>query len=109
MVDVGYTDSADTSVLHVPDLGLVVAGDSIYNSVHMYMAARVAAGSFGPWRNATDKTEALNARNIVAGHQNNQLDDDANRVIAEPRQYLEDAAELLQTEKTALETSSVRS
>ena len=64
MVDVGYTDSADTSVLHVPELGLVVAGDSIYNGVHMYMAARIAAGSFQPWRRAIDKIEALKARHI---------------------------------------------
>ena len=29
LVDVGHTDTDDTSVLHVPDLGLVVAGDVI--------------------------------------------------------------------------------
>src|ERR1700749_4612065 len=36
IVEVGHTDSDDTSVLHVPALGLVVAGDTIYNGVHMY-------------------------------------------------------------------------
>ena len=36
MVDVGHGDADDNSVLHVPDLGLVVAGDVIYNRVHMY-------------------------------------------------------------------------
>jgi glyoxylase-like metal-dependent hydrolase (beta-lactamase superfamily II) len=34
MVEVGFTDSADTSVLHIPDLELIVAGDVIYNGVH---------------------------------------------------------------------------
>ena len=38
IVEVGHTDSGDTSVLNVPDLGLVVAGDVIYNGVHMYLA-----------------------------------------------------------------------
>ena len=38
IVEVGDTDSEDTSVLHVPDLELVVAGDVIYNGVHMYLA-----------------------------------------------------------------------
>ena len=37
IVEVGHTDTSDTSVLHVPDLGLVVAGDVIYNGVHMYL------------------------------------------------------------------------
>jgi len=102
MVEVGHADTDDNSVLHVPDLGLVVAGDVIYNGVHMYLAQSVAVGGFGPWRDAIDKVEALGPRHIVAGHQNKQLDDDAKRTIAETRQYLDDADGLLRTENTAL-------
>jgi hypothetical protein len=87
----------------------VVAGDAIYNGVHMYLAARVANGGFGAWRHAIDKIEALNPRHIIAGHQNNQRDDDAKRVIAETRQYLDDADELLETEKTAVDFFTPRS
>jgi glyoxylase-like metal-dependent hydrolase (beta-lactamase superfamily II) len=103
IVDVGSTDSPDTSVLHVPDLELVVAGDVIYNGVHMYLAQRVVAGSFEPWREAIDTVEALRPRHIVSGHQNAQLDDDAARQIAETRRYLDDADELLQTAGTAVD------
>jgi glyoxylase-like metal-dependent hydrolase (beta-lactamase superfamily II) len=104
IVDVGNTDSADTSVLHVPDLELVVAGDVIYNGVHMYLAQPVAVdGGFESWRAAIDKVESLEPRHIVAGHQNKQLDDDAERTIAETRQYLDDADELLRTENTAVD------
>jgi len=102
MVDVGHADTDDNSVLRVPDLGLVVAGDVIYNGVHMYLAQSVAVGGFGPWRDAIDKVEALEPRHIVAGHQNKQLDDDAKRTIEQTRQYLDDADELLRTEDTAL-------
>ena len=102
MVEVGHADTDDNSVLHVPDLGLVVAGDVIYNGVHMYLAQSVAVGGFGPWRDAIDKVEALSPRHIVAGHQNKQLDDDAKRTIEQTRQYLDDADELLRTENTAL-------
>jgi glyoxylase-like metal-dependent hydrolase (beta-lactamase superfamily II) len=35
IVEVGHSDSADTSVLHLPDLDLVVAGDVIYNGAHL--------------------------------------------------------------------------
>jgi len=103
IVEVGDTDSSDTSVLHVPDLGLVVAGDVIYNGVHMYLAQGAIVGGFGPWRHAIDKVESLAPRHIVAGHQNKQLDDDAQRTIAETRQYLDDADELLRTESTAVD------
>jgi glyoxylase-like metal-dependent hydrolase (beta-lactamase superfamily II) len=102
MVEVGHTDSDDTSVLHVPDLDLVVAGDVIYNGVHMYLGQSVVVGGFGTWRDAIDKVEALKPRHIVAGHQNKELDDDADRTIAETRQYLDDAEELLQTEGSAV-------
>jgi glyoxylase-like metal-dependent hydrolase (beta-lactamase superfamily II) len=102
IVEVGHTDSDDTTVLHVPDLDLVVAGDVIYNGVHMYLGQSVTVGGFGPWRDAIDTVEALAPRHIVAGHQNKLLDDDAARQIAETRQYLDDAEELLRTETTAV-------
>src|SRR5689334_23922487 len=101
MVDVGHGDADDNSVLHVPDLGLVVAGDVIYNGVHMYLAQSAVAG-FGPWRDAIDNVEALGSRHIVCGHQDKRLDDDAKRTIEQTRQYLDDADELLRTETTAL-------
>jgi glyoxylase-like metal-dependent hydrolase (beta-lactamase superfamily II) len=103
IVEVGHTDSADTTVLHVPDLDLVVAGDSIYNGVHMYLGQTVAVGGFGPWREAIDIVAALRPRHIVAGHQNKALDDDAERTIAETRAYLDDAEELLRTAPTAID------
>jgi glyoxylase-like metal-dependent hydrolase (beta-lactamase superfamily II) len=103
MVEVGFTDSADTSVLHIPDLELIVAGDVIYNGVHMFLGASVFVGGFGPWREAIDKVEALNPRRIVAGHQNKKLDDDAKRTISETRHYLDDADELLRTQNTAVD------
>jgi glyoxylase-like metal-dependent hydrolase (beta-lactamase superfamily II) len=102
IVEVGESDADDSTVLHVPYLGLVVAGDVIYNGVHMYLGQSAVTGSLGPWRDAIGKVEALKPRHIVAGHQNRRLDDDATRTIAETRQYLDDAEELLRTENTAV-------
>jgi glyoxylase-like metal-dependent hydrolase (beta-lactamase superfamily II) len=103
IVEVGHADTDDNSVLHVPDLGLVVAGDVIYNGAHLYLGESVRVGGFRPWRDAIAKVEALKPRHIVAGHQNKRLDDDAQRTIAQTRQYLDDADELLRTEKTAVD------
>jgi pimeloyl-ACP methyl ester carboxylesterase len=102
IVEVGHADTDDNSVLHVPDLGLVVAGDVIYNGAHLYLGESVLAGGFGSWRDAIAAVEALGPRHIVAGHQNHKLDDDAGRTIAETRRYLDDADELLRTESTAV-------
>ena len=102
IVEGGQTDAEDSTVLHVPDLDLVVAGDVIYNGVHMYLAQTAVAGGFGPWRAAIDKVEALKPKHIVAGHQNHELDDDAERTIAETREYLDDAEELLRSESIAV-------
>jgi hypothetical protein len=49
----------------------------IYNGVHRYLGESVAVGGFGPWRDAIGKVEAFKPRRIIAGHQTNQLDDDA--------------------------------
>ena len=101
IVEAGYTDTDASSVLHIPDLGLVVAGDVIYNGAHLYLSETWLVG-LDNWRRAVDRVEALGARHIVAGHQDSKLDDDAARTIAETREYLDVAEELFSSEKTAV-------
>ena len=38
VVEIGHTDADHTTCLHVPSIGLVVAGDAAYNDVHLYLA-----------------------------------------------------------------------
>jgi glyoxylase-like metal-dependent hydrolase (beta-lactamase superfamily II) len=101
VVEVGHTDTDATSVLHAPDLDLVVAGDTVYNDVHLYLAES-ADGGRDEWRLAIDIVENLEPRWIVAGHKNKDLDDSAARVISETRDYLDSADELLSRHTTAL-------
>ena len=100
LVDVGHADTDDSSVLHVPDLGLVVAGDAIYNGVHQYLGES-GNGGRDAWRAATGTVKALGPRRVVASHKNKELDDDATRVIAQTRRYLDDADAELATNPTA--------
>jgi glyoxylase-like metal-dependent hydrolase (beta-lactamase superfamily II) len=102
VVEVGHTDTDATSVLHVPDLDLVVAGDTVYNGVHLYLAES-ADGGRDSWRSAIGIVETLNPRWIVAGHKNKDLDDAAARAIPETRNYLDSADELLSQHTTALD------
>jgi glyoxylase-like metal-dependent hydrolase (beta-lactamase superfamily II) len=101
VVEVGHTDTDATSVLHVPDLDLVVAGDTVYNGVHLYLAES-ANGGRDKWRSAIDIVEALKPRWIVAGHKNRDLDDTAARAISGTRDYLDSADGLLSQHTTAL-------
>jgi glyoxylase-like metal-dependent hydrolase (beta-lactamase superfamily II) len=101
LVGVGHTDTDDCAVLHVPDLGLVVAGDAIYNGVHQFLGES-GGGGRDAWRAATDTVQNLGPRSVVASHKNKDLDDDAARTIAQTRQYLDDADLLLKENSTAL-------
>lgn len=101
IVEVGHTDTDATTVLHVPDLELVVAGDAIYNGVHQFLAES-ANGGRDKWRAAIDIVESLAPRWIVAGHKNKSLDDAAARTITESREYLNAADELIAQNTTAL-------
>ncbi|MDX3248414.1 MBL fold metallo-hydrolase [Streptomyces sp. ME18-1-4] len=87
-VRLGHTDSDNTTCLHVPDLGLVVAGDVIYNNVHLMLAASDADGR-AEWLRALDTVEALASTAIVAGHKDPAADDDP-RHIEETRRYILD-------------------
>ena len=37
VVRVGHTDTDDTTCLHVPSIGLVVAGDAVYTGIHPFL------------------------------------------------------------------------
>ena len=91
IIEVGHSDTDETSVLHVPDLGLVVAGDVIYNGVHQYLGES-ADGGRDKWRKTSLRRWAR-AGSSPAQEQGPY--DEALRVIAETRQYLDDADELL--------------
>ena len=100
-VEVGHTDTDDTTVLHVPSIGLVVAGDVAYNGVHQYLLES-AGGGIEAWLKAIDKVAALWPRAVVAGHKNKDLPDDP-AILDQTRQYLVDAHWLLDEKPTARE------
>jgi glyoxylase-like metal-dependent hydrolase (beta-lactamase superfamily II) len=87
-VDIGHTDTDYTTCLHVPSIGLVVAGDAIYNGTHPYLVESDGQG-LNDWLAAIDKIEALNPRAVVVGH--GPMDpDNSPRHIQETRRYIQD-------------------
>jgi glyoxylase-like metal-dependent hydrolase (beta-lactamase superfamily II) len=99
VVNAGRTDTAHSTCLHVPSIGLIVGGDAVYNGIHPYLG-ETDTGSRLEWISTLDKLEALKPKAVVAGHKVPENDDDP-RIIAETRQYLRDFNRLNTTTTTA--------
>jgi glyoxylase-like metal-dependent hydrolase (beta-lactamase superfamily II) len=100
-VEVGHTDTDETTFLHVPAIGLVVAGDAAYNDVHLYLAESSPQGR-RDWIAALDTIESLHPRAVIAGHKRADRDDDP-RIIEETRDYIRDFDRIAETTNTARE------
>ncbi|HET8946801.1 MAG TPA: MBL fold metallo-hydrolase [Candidatus Polarisedimenticolia bacterium] len=100
-VELGHTDTDLTTCLHVPSIGLVVAGDAAYNDVHLYLVESNAQ-TRKEWTAALDRIEALRPRAVVASHKRPENADDP-RIIEETRRYIRDFDRLAETTKTARE------
>jgi glyoxylase-like metal-dependent hydrolase (beta-lactamase superfamily II) len=87
-VKLGRTDTDDTTCLHVPSIGLVIAGDAVYNNVHLYLTGSDSVGRRS-WLRALDVIEKLQPSAVVAGHKDPLADDDP-RIIAETSRYIRD-------------------
>lgn len=92
-IEVGHTDTDDTTVLHVPSIGLVVAGDVAYNGVHL-MLLEIGDTGLKSWLGALDRVTALHPAAVVADHKNKDLPDDP-AILDQTRQYLLEAQRLL--------------
>jgi glyoxylase-like metal-dependent hydrolase (beta-lactamase superfamily II) len=98
-VDLGHTDTDDTTALHVPSIGLVVAGDAAYNDVHLYLAESDPQKR-REWIAALDTIESLNPQTVIAGHQRAGRHDGP-EIIEETRQYIRDFDQIAETTSTA--------
>ena len=101
VVELGHTDTDYTTCLHVPSIGLVVAGDAAYNDVHLYLVES-SAQNRQEWIAALDKIESLSPRAVIASHKRPE-NDDSPRIIEETREYIRDFDRLAGTTKTAQE------
>jgi glyoxylase-like metal-dependent hydrolase (beta-lactamase superfamily II) len=100
-IEVGHTDTDVTTILHVPDIGLVVAGDAAYNDVHQFLAESDHQRR-AEWIAALDTIEALRPRAVIAGHKRADRADDP-RIVEETRQYIRDFDRIAESSATALE------
>jgi glyoxylase-like metal-dependent hydrolase (beta-lactamase superfamily II) len=101
VIEAGHTDTDHTTFLHVPSVGLVVAGDVAYNDVHPYLVESNAQ-TRREWIAALDTIESFNPRAVIAGHKKPEKDDSSG-IIEETRQYIRDFDRAIETSTTARE------
>jgi glyoxylase-like metal-dependent hydrolase (beta-lactamase superfamily II) len=101
VVELGHTDTDHTTCLHVPSVGLVVAGDAAYNEVHLYLMESNTR-TRQEWISALDTIEKLKPRAVIAGHKKPEKDDGP-RIIEETRQYIRDFERVAEMTTTARE------
>jgi glyoxylase-like metal-dependent hydrolase (beta-lactamase superfamily II) len=88
VIDTGHTDTDDTTALHIPSLGLLIAGDAIYNETHPFLVESDRAGRQA-WLAAIDRLAAINPQAVVVGH--GPLDPDCSpHHIDATRRYIRD-------------------
>src|SRR6266849_5671940 len=101
VVPLGHTDTDNTTCLHVPSIGLVVAGDAAYNDVHLLLS-QSNPKLRREWIAALDTIESLNPAAVIAGHQRADRADDP-VIVQETRQYIRDFDRLADSTSTAQE------
>ena len=95
MIEEGRTDSPDSTSLYVPSIGLIVAGDVVYNQCRMYVGDTTPE-SRKNWIAALDRLAALNPTMVVAGHKKPGAPNSP-ATIQETKRYLEDFDRLQKT------------
>jgi glyoxylase-like metal-dependent hydrolase (beta-lactamase superfamily II) len=99
-IELGHTDTDHTTCLHSPTLGLVAAGDAVYNDVHLLL--RDGDEARQQWLQALDVIEALRPAAVVAGHKRADRADGP-LTIQETRQYILDFERVLASTATPAE------
>jgi glyoxylase-like metal-dependent hydrolase (beta-lactamase superfamily II) len=95
IIEQGRTDCPDSTSLHVPSIGLIVAGDVVYNQCRMYVGDTTPE-SRKNWIAALDRLAALNPTMVVAGHKKPGAPDSPS-TIQDTKRYLQDFDRLQKT------------
>ncbi|PRZ44312.1 glyoxylase-like metal-dependent hydrolase (beta-lactamase superfamily II) [Antricoccus suffuscus] len=89
-IDVGQADIDPNTILHMPAIDAVIAGDVIYNGINPFLAAS-GASEWPLWIESVDKVAALKPRIVVAGHKRADLpDNDIEASVGATRAYISD-------------------
>lgn len=103
IVMVGQGDIPDSTVVHIPSIGAVLAGDVAYNKIHP-MLAMCTDEQMAEWIASLDAIEAVAPSSVVAGHKQPEASDaDIQTVVDGTRAYIRDFRAALTTSTEAIQ------
>ena len=98
LIDIGQGDTEHSTIMHVPSIAAIVAGDVVYNQVHM-ITGETDEQSRQKWMDNLDRIAAMNPQIIVAGHKRVGTSDGPEN-IAESKKYLADFSRVVKENET---------
>lgn len=87
VIDLEQADISPTSMVHIPSINAVIAGDAVYNGVNPFLAASGPA-DWPKWVASVNQVAALNPTTVIAGHKSPARGNEAS-CVDETRDYLE--------------------
>jgi glyoxylase-like metal-dependent hydrolase (beta-lactamase superfamily II) len=101
VIEVGQGDIAPSTVVHIPSIDTVVAGDVVYNRIHP-MLALTGPKEWQAWIDSVDQVARLGAKIIVAGHKRPDASDgDLETILDGTRAYIRDYRDAVAASSTA--------
>ncbi|NBD23060.1 MBL fold metallo-hydrolase [Paenibacillus sp. T1] len=101
IIEAGFTDTANTTTLWIPDIQLLEAGDVVYNGIHQYLA-ETTESTRHDWIQAIDRLIQLNPQYVIVGHKVPENENNP-KIMGETKQYLLDFNRLDKETDTALD------
>jgi glyoxylase-like metal-dependent hydrolase (beta-lactamase superfamily II) len=98
IIDIGQGDTEHSTILHAPSIAAVVAGDVVYNQVHMMMGEAGGAAR-DAWIRSLDQIAALEPEIVVSGHPRVGAPS-VPKTIGESQEYLRDFTRVSDSEDT---------
>ncbi|TEY45784.1 hypothetical protein BOTCAL_0329g00150 [Botryotinia calthae] len=99
-VEVGQSDTYNTTVLHVPSLDLVITGNAVHGECFQYLVETNTAQLRAEWIRAVDKIENLRPKIVVPSYK--QIwDGYGTDHFGKTRQYIKDWENLLEVATSA--------
>jgi len=90
IITVGQPDTAPPTIVHLPDLDAVIAGDVAYNGIHQWLADTDHEKRM-QWIASVEQVEALDPAVVVASHKRRDApDDDPAAVLGGTKTYIRD-------------------
>jgi len=103
IVTVGQSDTSVSTIVYIPSLDAVVAGDVAYNGIHQWLANTDHEKRM-QWIASVEQIEALKPKIVVASHKRpDARDDDPATILGHTKTYIRDFERSLSQSHTAQE------